>query len=47
MLCKKEDSGLTIVVNHVDDCYVIGSKENMDKLVQQFTEAGLKVKVEK
>jgi hypothetical protein len=47
MLFKKEDSGFTIVVIHVDDCYVIGSEENMDKLVKQLTEAGLKVKVEK
>jgi CRISPR type IV-associated protein Csf3 len=42
---KKEDSGLTIVAIHVGDCYVIGSEENMDKLVEQLTEAGLKVKV--
>jgi hypothetical protein len=34
-------------VIHGDDCYVIGSEENMDKLVEQLTEAGLKVKVEK
>jgi Reverse transcriptase (RNA-dependent DNA polymerase) len=46
MLFKKEDSGFTIVVIHVDDCYVIGSEENMDKLVEQLTQAGLKVKVE-
>jgi Reverse transcriptase (RNA-dependent DNA polymerase) len=47
MLFKKEDSGLPIVVIHVDDWYVIGSEENMDKLMSQLTEAGLKVKVEK
>jgi Reverse transcriptase (RNA-dependent DNA polymerase) len=47
MLFKKEDSGLTIVVIHVDDCYVTGSEENMDKLVEQLTNAGLKIKVEK
>jgi Reverse transcriptase (RNA-dependent DNA polymerase) len=47
MLFKKEDSGLTIVVIHVDNCYVLGSEENMDKLVKQWTEAGLKFKVEK
>jgi hypothetical protein len=34
------------VVIHVDDCYVIGNEDNMDKLVEQLTEAGLKVKVE-
>jgi hypothetical protein len=47
MLFKKEDSGLTTVAIHVDNCYVISSEENMDKLVEQLTEAGLKVKVEK
>jgi Reverse transcriptase (RNA-dependent DNA polymerase) len=47
MLLKKEDYGITIVVIHVDDCYAIGSEENMDKLVEQLTEAGLKVKVQK
>jgi Reverse transcriptase (RNA-dependent DNA polymerase) len=47
MLFKKEDSGITVVVIHVDDCYVIGSEENMDKVVEQLTEAGLKVKVGK
>jgi NAD(P)H-flavin reductase len=43
----REDCGLTIVLIHVEDCYVIGSEENMDKLVEKLTEAGLKVKVEK
>jgi transcription antitermination factor NusA-like protein len=47
MLFKNEDSGITIVVIHVDNCYVIGREENMDKLVEQLTEVGLKVKVEK
>jgi hypothetical protein len=35
------------VVIHVDNCYVIGSEENIDQLVAQLAETGLKVKVEK
>jgi hypothetical protein len=47
ILFKKEDSSLTIVVIHAVNCYVVGSEENMDKLVNQLNGAGLKVKVEK
>jgi Reverse transcriptase (RNA-dependent DNA polymerase) len=43
MLFKKEDSNtFTIVVIHVDDCYMIGTKENLPRTVKM----SLKVKVE-
>jgi Reverse transcriptase (RNA-dependent DNA polymerase) len=47
MLFKTEDSQtFTIVVIHVDDCYMIGTKENLACTVKMIESHGLKVKVE-
>jgi Reverse transcriptase (RNA-dependent DNA polymerase) len=47
MLFKKEDSQtFTIIVIHVDDCYMIGTKENLARTVKMIESHGLKAKVE-
>jgi Reverse transcriptase (RNA-dependent DNA polymerase) len=43
MLFKKEDSQtFTIVVIHVDDCYMIGTKKNLARTVKMIESYGLK-----
>jgi hypothetical protein len=45
MLFKKEDANLTVAVIHVDDCYIVGSNERLDKLVKDLESHGFKIKV--
>jgi hypothetical protein len=46
MLYKKSNNEFTVVVIHVDDCYMIGSKQSLEEVVKLIEEKGLKVKVE-
>jgi Reverse transcriptase (RNA-dependent DNA polymerase) len=46
MLFKKEDANLTVAAIHVDDCYLVGSDERVNRLVKDLESNGLKIKVE-
>jgi Reverse transcriptase (RNA-dependent DNA polymerase) len=45
MIIKGENDDLTVVIVHVDDCYVIGNEKSLQELVVRIKEHGLSVKV--
>jgi Reverse transcriptase (RNA-dependent DNA polymerase) len=44
-MIKGEYDDLTVVIVHVDDCYVIGNEKSLQELVVRIKEHGLSVKV--
>ncbi len=46
LFIKRTTTSVVLIAIHVDDCYIIGKREDIEKVIKDIEKSGLKVKVE-